>query len=227
MKFYAVRRGRTTGVFDSWEACRKQVFKFPGAIYKAFPTKREAAAFLSEANHSSDNAESASTSPSHSDIAIWVDGSCFPQEDGSLRIGWGLLVKENGEEVHRDKGNDIPPEAQVHRNVAGEIWGIVKALAWCQSKGIQEVSLHYDYQGLESWATGAWRAKLPFTQFYADTVKASGITIHWVKVKAHSGNPENEIVDELAKEGANLSSKNERRREKRRREKFDNDNAEG
>jgi ribonuclease HI len=37
---------------------------------------------------------------------------------------------------------------------------------------------------------------------YAQTVNASGITIHWSKVKAHSGNPENEIVDQLAKEGA-------------------------
>jgi ribonuclease HI len=64
------------------------------------------------------------------------------------------------------------------------------------------VTLYFDYQGLESWATGAWRAKLPFTQLYAQTVNTSGITIHWSKVKAHSGNPENEIVDQLAKEGA-------------------------
>ena len=49
MKFYAVRRGRTTGVFDSWDACRKQVFKFPGAEYKAFPTREEAVSFLSSA----------------------------------------------------------------------------------------------------------------------------------------------------------------------------------
>jgi ribonuclease HI len=33
-------------------------------------------------------------------------------------------------------------------------------------------------------------------------VKESGITIHWVKVRAHSGNPENDIVDQLAKEAA-------------------------
>ena len=80
--------------------------------------------------------------------------------------------------------------------------GILKALEWCQAEGITEVTLYFDYQGLESWVTGAWRAKLPFTQFYAQTVNASDITIHWIKIKAHSGNPENEIVDQLAKEGA-------------------------
>jgi len=202
MKFYGVRRGRTTGVFDSWDACRKQVYKFPGAEYKAFPTREEALSFLSLAEKPLNKITETSELSSDSQIAIWVDGSCFPQGDGSLHIGWGLLVKQDGEEVYRDKGNDIPPEAVEHRNVAGEIFGIMKALEWCQAQGIAEVTLYFDYQGLESWATGAWRAKLPFTQLYAQTVNTSGITIHWSKVKAHSGNPENEIVDQLAKEGA-------------------------
>jgi ribonuclease HI len=202
MKFYGVRRGRTTGVFDSWDACRKQVYKFPGAEYKAFPTREEALSFLSLAEKPLNKITETSELSSDSQIAIWVDGSCFPQGDGSLHIGWGLLIKQDGEEVYRDKGNDIPPEAVEHRNVAGEIFGILKALEWCQAQGIAEVTLYFDYQGLESWATGAWRAKLPFTQLYAQTVNASGITIHWIKVKAHSGNPENEIVDQLAKEGA-------------------------
>ena len=202
MKFYGVRRGRTTGVFDSWDACRKQVFKFPGAEYKAFPTREEAVSFLSPAEKPLNKTTETSELSSDSQIAIWVDGSCFPQEDGSLRIGWGLLVKQDGEEVYRAKGNDIPPEAVAHRNVAGEIFGILKALEWCQAQGIAEVTLYFDYQGLESWATGAWRAKFPFTQSYARAVKTSDITIHWIKVKAHSGNPENEIVDQLAKEGA-------------------------
>jgi ribonuclease HI len=212
MKFYAVRRGRSTGVFESWDACRKQVHKFPGAEYKAFPTREEAFSFLSRAEKPLNKTKETSALSSDSQIAIWVDGSCFPQADGSLRIGWGLLVKRDNEEVYRAKGNDIPPEAHRHRNVAGEIFGILKALEWCQAQGITEVALNFDYQGLESWATGVWRAKFPFTQHYSRTVKASNITIHWIKVKAHSGNPENEIVDQLAKEGAmNQKVENERK----------------
>lgn len=202
MKYYAVRRGRTIGVFDSWDACRKQVFKFPGAEYKAFPTRDEALAFVSPTSPTLKKSKKTSDDSSDATTAIWVDGSCFPQSNGSLRIGWGLLVKKDGEEVYRAKGNDIPSEAVEHRNVAGEIFGILKSLEWCQAQGIVEVSIYFDYQGLESWATGAWRTKLPFTQSYAQTVQTSGITIHWKKVKAHSGNPENEIVDQLAKEGA-------------------------
>ncbi len=202
MKFYGVRRGRTTGVFDSWDACRKQVDKFPGAEYKSFPSREEALAFVSPTAPPLKSAKPQSAVSSDSTPAIWVDGSCFPQSDGALRIGWGLMVKQNGKEVYRAKGRDIPPEAVEHRNVAGEIFGILKALEWCQEQGIAEVRIYFDYQGLESWATGAWRAKLPFTQLYAQTVQTSGVTIHWIKVKAHSGIPENDIVDQLAKEGA-------------------------
>ena len=202
MKFYGVRRGRTTGVFDSWEACRAQVYKFPGAEYKSFPTREEALAFVSPASSPIKTIKKTSKTASRSTTEIWVDGACFPQSDGSLRIGWGLLVKQNGQEVYRAKGNDIPAEAVDHRNVAGEIFGILKSLEWCLRQNITEVTIYFDYQGLESWATGAWRAKLPFTQLYAQRVSASGILIHWNKVKAHSGNPENDIVDQLAKEGA-------------------------
>jgi ribonuclease HI len=202
MKYYGVRRGRTTGVFDNWDACRKQVYKFPDAEYKAFPTREEALAFISPTSSPLKKVNKKSVTSTTSTTAIWVDGSCFPQSDGSLKIGWGLLIKQDGAEVYRAKGNDIPTEANVHRNVAGEIYGILKALEWCQAQGITEVMIYFDYQGLESWATGSWRAKLPFTQLYAQTVHGSGITIHWNKVKAHSGIPENEIVDQLAKEGA-------------------------
>ncbi|WNM61632.1 ribonuclease H family protein [Candidatus Nitrospira neomarina] len=202
MKFYAVRRGRTIGIFESWDACRAQVHHFPGAEYKAFPNREEAEAFLSSRSIRQPTKKNQATATSSSMIEVWVDGSCFPKDDGTLRLGWGVLVKKNGVEIHRDKGNDIPQEAMIHRNVAGEILAILKAIKWCQSQGITEMTIYFDYQGLESWATGAWRTKLPFTQAYAQTINESGITIHWVKVKAHSGNPENDLVDQLAKEGA-------------------------
>ena len=41
-KFYAVRKGKTPGIYTSWDLCRAQVHGFSGAEYKSFPT-REAA----------------------------------------------------------------------------------------------------------------------------------------------------------------------------------------
>ena len=36
MKYYAVRVGRIVGIFFTWEDCKRQVHKYPGAEYKSF-----------------------------------------------------------------------------------------------------------------------------------------------------------------------------------------------
>lgn len=38
-KFYVVWKGKETGVFDSWDKCKKQIQNFTGAQYKSFKTK--------------------------------------------------------------------------------------------------------------------------------------------------------------------------------------------
>jgi len=45
---YAVRVGRQTGVFYTWEECRAQVNGFPGSQYKGFSTVSEAESYLAK-----------------------------------------------------------------------------------------------------------------------------------------------------------------------------------
>jgi ribonuclease HI len=45
-KYYAVLKGRKTGIFTSWEECEEQVNGFSGAVYKSFKTRGEAEAAL-------------------------------------------------------------------------------------------------------------------------------------------------------------------------------------
>ena len=45
-KFYAVRQGRKTGMFLTWDECKKQVMGYSGAIYKSFVTEAEAKEYL-------------------------------------------------------------------------------------------------------------------------------------------------------------------------------------
>ncbi|CDZ97047.1 v-type atpase [Phaffia rhodozyma] len=44
--FYAVRHGRKTGIFTSWDQCKKSTAAFPTAWYQKFNTIEEAQAFL-------------------------------------------------------------------------------------------------------------------------------------------------------------------------------------
>ena len=45
-KFYAVKEGRSTGVFASWAECKKQVDGYSGAKYKSFTSMQDATAYL-------------------------------------------------------------------------------------------------------------------------------------------------------------------------------------
>lgn len=46
MKLYAVKVGRTPGVYRTWAAAEKQVKGYPGAVYKSFDKVTDAAAFM-------------------------------------------------------------------------------------------------------------------------------------------------------------------------------------
>ena len=65
-KFYAVKVGKTTGIFTSWNECKASVDGFSRAKYKSFFTKEEAEAFLNE-NEVSDKSEKHSSKISNSD----------------------------------------------------------------------------------------------------------------------------------------------------------------
>lgn len=39
MKYYAVRKGKETGIFTSWEECEEKVKGYSGAEYKKFSRK--------------------------------------------------------------------------------------------------------------------------------------------------------------------------------------------
>ncbi|XP_064616282.1 ribonuclease H1-like [Liolophura sinensis] len=59
MSFYAVRKGRNPGVYQTWAQCQEQVAKFTGAKFRKFSTEAEAWEFVNEdAGMSSSNSYS-------------------------------------------------------------------------------------------------------------------------------------------------------------------------
>ena len=202
VKFYAVRKGRQPGIYTTWPACEEQIKGFPGAVYKAFPTKAQALAFAGEGLPGLTGLPPADTLPATDGIHIWVDGSCLPHGNGHLHFGWAYVILDGERELHRASGHDVPAEARRHRNVAGEIQAVLQALEWCRAQGIATATISFDYQGLASWVEGTWKTRTPFTRAYAERVRALGMTLTWHKVLAHSGETYNELVDQLARAAA-------------------------
>ncbi|MCD8108786.1 MAG: RNase H1/viroplasmin domain-containing protein [Clostridiales bacterium] len=50
-KFYAVKKGRKTGIFLSWAECERQVKGFPKAEYKSFTVREDAENYLYKKKH--------------------------------------------------------------------------------------------------------------------------------------------------------------------------------
>ena len=45
-KYYAVAKGKTPGIYLTWNDCKAQVNGFSGAVYKGFATVQEAEEFV-------------------------------------------------------------------------------------------------------------------------------------------------------------------------------------
>ncbi len=209
MKFYAVRHGRRPGIYTTWPACEAQVKRFPQADYKSFSTREQAESFL--AGDRAADAPASSPAPATpvpaptargNAVQIWVDGSCLEQGDAPLKFGWAYVILDGERELRRGTGHAVPAGARQHRNVAAEIQAVLHALTWCRNHGITAATIYFDYQGLAAWARGDWKTNTPFTRSYAARMRAMGMQLTWHKVRAHSGDPRNDLVDHLAKEAA-------------------------
>ena len=195
-KFYAVRKGKVPGIYSSWDACKRMVDGYPGAIYKSFKSKKEAEDFVAGgASVAQSTAQTESVTETATDYAF-VDGS-FNIATGVYGFG-GFLVA--GEERYVLQGAGQEADMASMRNVAGEILGSMAAMRKALELGLREITIYYDYLGIEMWATGGWKRNKSGTIAYYEYVQSirDRLAIHFVKVKGHSGNKWNEKCDELA-----------------------------
>ena len=191
-KFYVVKKGKKTGIFSTWDECKEQVTGFKGAVYKSFKTLSEAEAFLERNEEKIENIEEVDG------VYAYIDGS-FDRVSGVY--GSGVVIVDGDMKYDFKHAGNREDYAQLH-NVAGELEAAKFVMWYAVDKKIREITLFYDYQGIEAWATGSWEANLTYTQDYVkfyNKVKER-VKVNFVKVKAHTGIELNEVVDKLAKE---------------------------
>ena len=84
----------------------------------------------------------------------------------------------------------------------GSMAAVEKAL----DLGLTELTIYYDYKGIEMWATGEWKRNKQGTIAYHNFMQqiSSKLKIAFVKVKGHSNDKYNDLADRLAKDACGI-----------------------
>lgn len=214
-KYYAVRVGRIPGVYKTWEECKNQTDGVANCDYRGFNSLQEAEQYVSDdlepklgvgdegatLEEINNGIEERINSLSTEEVIAFVDGSFDSKEE---KAGFGVVLISYGKQrdvLYRAFTKDLGAEFIAMRNVAAEIEGVKEAVNWAIKYGKKRITIYYDYEGLEAWAKGSWKAKKEITKNYVSFLseKKCEIEIEFIKVPAHSGVKLNEDADSLAK----------------------------
>lgn len=208
-KFYAVKRGRKTGLYTVWAECAAQVKGFQGAVYKGFMTEEEARAWLGGADARAEQprvaAEMAAPSAPDADYIIHTDGSCLRNPGGAG--GWAAVIETAATGAVEEKSGGAPETT----NNRMELTAALMALS-AVPEGAR-VALYTDSQYLKNaftkfwlpaWKKRGWKKADGEPVLNQDlwvqldaAFAARQVQFHWVK--GHAGNPRNERCDALAR----------------------------
>ena len=186
-KFYAVKAGRTPGIYTSWAAAKEQVDGFSGAEYKSFGKKSEAQEYLGikkpekpkpPVPNTREGAPCPAPYSTACDAAAYVDGS-YNVKTGEYAFGAVFLCEEKMYAFSHKYSDE----------------NMAKML------GLGSVEIFHDYEGIAKWATGAWKANLDATRAYVQLYRklSAQIAVKFTKVRGHSGDLYNDFADLLAK----------------------------
>lgn len=194
-KFYAVKVGRTTGIFTDWNECKSSVLGYPNAIYKSFKHIEDAEEFL----YGKSKRKPAVTKNT---AVAYVDGS-FNQF--TKQYGSGVVLFFNDKTIELSQSGKSPELVKM-RNVGGELAAVSMAVKEAIRLGAKRIIIYHDYAGISEWANGGWSANKTGTIAYKKFIEKMNkdINIMFQKVEAHSGNKYNDKADALAKKAVGI-----------------------
>jgi ribonuclease HI len=107
MPFYAVRVGKTPGIYNTWDECKTQVMGFKGAIYKKFMKQSDAQKFTENISTTYDKKASKSYTRKKkkkgankvyvkkpNTLYIFTDGSSVGNGSSDSIAGYGIYIPE-------------------------------------------------------------------------------------------------------------------------------------
>lgn len=222
-KFYAVAKGKQTGIFTNWAETKALIDGFPGARYKGFATKDEAQQWLNgdqtirtpKSKTKTSKVTSRSPDELTESIVVYTDGGS--RNTGNVNGGhvkkqdkaaWAYLVKANGQQYSGSEGEFGATNNRM------EIMALIKALEWINANldSKADIAIVADSQyvlnaiqkhWIAGWKRRGWRRgsgqPLANSELWQqlDRLLAQFPHLHYYWTKGHATNEGNVFVDSL------------------------------
>lgn len=120
MKFYAVHKGKKTGIYKTWDECKKQIEGFSGPVYKKFEKEEEAKLFLKNGfnqislqkfskkqkimksiDKKNEEILDELLKDQSNRIFIYTDGSCIKFKNSINKAGYGIYIPQRNIKVSK------------------------------------------------------------------------------------------------------------------------------
>ena len=181
-KYYVVWNGKKTGVFASWEACKKQVNGFEGAQYKSFLDKNEAEkAFKRSYNdYKGTNTKTKVLTKSEKEEfgspileSIAVDAAC---------AGNPGIMEYRGVLTHNKKQIFKKGPFKNGTNNIGEFLALVHGIALLKSKKMDNIPIYTDSKTAINWIKRKeCKTKIVFDSSNEDILSLIRRAENWLK----------------------------------------------
>ena len=185
-KYYVVWNGFHRGIYNSWEACKKEVDGFEGAQYKSFRTREEAEKAFEKPYREiielkgKKNLDELTTDEKPEINSISVDAAC-KGNPGILE--YRGVYTYSGTEIFRRGPYD---EGTVN---IGEFLAIVLALAWLKKQNLT-MPVYSDSRTAIAWVRNKKiNTKLKWTKKNEELLKAVRAALKWLHENDYSRIP--------------------------------------
>lgn len=206
LKYYAIKDPNKNEkiIYTDWIIAQEYIRENKIKEFKSFLSQEEALAYLDNKDYYKNIVEE---DLDNYDLVAYSDGS-FSIEKGIFSYGV-VLIEKNKEIIEYNnylKDNNYSN----FNNIAGELFGVISIINYALKGNYKKILINYDYMGIEKWALGVWKTNNTLTQRYYEFYNKYAkniIEVDFRKVKAHSNNKYNDMVDNLAKMALNNDNK--------------------
>lgn len=199
-KYYAVKKGRETGIFRDEAAYKRSTNGFSGYEAKVFKTLEQAVAYMGDRapKTAAKKPKPNTTSPKEKQSAQPPLELPAAYTDGSFcngRYGYGVLLLEHAPDGalraveiggYGDNSGILPS-----RNISGELLAVLKAVEYAAVRGYPRLYVYHDLLQAASWVQTPGCCRVSHWYHREFQRLAHGMAVVFHKVLAHSGDPHN------------------------------------